>query len=42
VPEPARSDQFVDGNRVCRIVDWDMALPVAPMTAAEELRSAMA
>ena len=29
--------QFVDGNQVCSIVDWDMALPVAPMTAAEIL-----
>jgi ketosteroid isomerase-like protein len=29
--------QFVDGDRVCSIVDWEMALPVAPMTAAEIL-----
>ena len=30
-------DQFVAGNRVCSIVDWEMDLPVAPMTAAEIL-----
>jgi ketosteroid isomerase-like protein len=30
-------EQFVDGNKVCSIVDWEMALPVAPMTAAEIL-----
>jgi hypothetical protein len=29
--------QFVDGNRVCSIIDWEMALPVAPMTSAELL-----
>jgi hypothetical protein len=30
--------QFVDGNTVCSIVDWEMALPdVGPMTAAELL-----
>jgi ketosteroid isomerase-like protein len=29
--------QFVDGDRVCSIVDWEMALPVGPMTAAEIL-----
>jgi ketosteroid isomerase-like protein len=29
--------QFADGNRVCSIIDWEMALPVAPMTAAEIL-----
>jgi hypothetical protein len=30
--------QFVDGNTVCSIVDWEMALPgVARMTAAELL-----
>src|SRR5919106_5309648 len=29
--------QFVDGDRVCSIVDWEMSLPVAPMTAAEIL-----
>lgn len=29
--------QFVDGGRVCSIVDWEMSLPVAPMTAAEIL-----
>jgi ketosteroid isomerase-like protein len=30
-------EQFVNGNRVCSIVDWEMALPVAPMTSAEIL-----
>jgi ketosteroid isomerase-like protein len=29
--------QFTDGDRVCSIVDWEMSLPVAPMTAAEIL-----
>jgi ketosteroid isomerase-like protein len=30
--------QFVDGDTVCSIVDWEMALPgVRPMTAAEVL-----
>jgi ketosteroid isomerase-like protein len=29
--------QFVDGDRVCSIVDWEMDLPVAPMTSAEIL-----
>ncbi len=29
--------QFVDGGRVCSIIDWEMSLPVAPMTAAEIL-----
>jgi ketosteroid isomerase-like protein len=29
--------QFVDGNTVCSIIDWGMALPVAPMTSAEIL-----
>ena len=30
--------QFVDGNTVCSIVDWEMAIPgVGPMTAAELL-----
>jgi SnoaL-like domain len=29
--------QFTDGNRVCSIIDWEMALPVAPMTSAEVL-----
>jgi len=29
--------QFADGNRVCSIIDWEMALPVAPMTSAEIL-----
>lgn len=24
--------QFVDGDTVCSIIDWEMALPVAPMT----------
>jgi ketosteroid isomerase-like protein len=30
-------EQFVSGNRVCSIIDWEMALPVAPMTSAEIL-----
>jgi len=29
--------QFVDVNRVCSIIDWEMDLPVAPMTSAEIL-----
>jgi ketosteroid isomerase-like protein len=29
--------QFTDGNRVCSIIDWQMDLPVAPMTSAEIL-----
>jgi hypothetical protein len=30
--------QFVDGNTVCSIVDWEMAIPgVGPMSAAEVL-----
>jgi len=29
--------QFIDGSRVCSIVDWEMALPVPPMTSAEIL-----
>ena len=30
--------QFVDGNTVCSIVDWEMALPgLGAMTAAELL-----
>jgi SnoaL-like domain len=29
--------QFTDGNRVCSIIDWEMALPVPPMTSAEIL-----
>jgi SnoaL-like domain len=29
--------QFTDGNRVCSIIDWKMALPIAPMTSAEIL-----
>src|ERR687895_1895018 len=30
--------QFVDGNTVCSIVDWEMAVPgVGPMVAAEVL-----
>lgn len=33
--------QFVDGDTVCSIVDWEMALPgVGPMTAAEVLEVA--
>ncbi|MGH3986772.1 MAG: nuclear transport factor 2 family protein [Actinomycetes bacterium] len=30
--------QFVDGGTVCSIIDWEMALPVAPMTSAEILQ----
>ena len=29
--------QFTGGNTVCSIIDWAMALPVAPMTSAEIL-----
>jgi hypothetical protein len=29
--------QFTEGNQVCSIIDWEMALPVAPMTSAEIL-----
>ena len=29
--------QFIDGNHVCSIIDWEMALPVTPMTSAEIL-----
>jgi ketosteroid isomerase-like protein len=29
--------QFVDGDTVCSIIDWEMALPVSPMTSAEIL-----
>jgi len=29
--------QFTDGNLVCSIIDWEMDLPVAPMTSAEIL-----
>ncbi|MBC2904803.1 nuclear transport factor 2 family protein [Streptomyces cupreus] len=29
--------QFVDGTRVCSIIDWEMNLPVPPMTSAEIL-----
>ena len=29
--------QFTEGNRVCSIIDWEMDLPVAPMTSAEIL-----
>ena len=30
--------QFVDGNSVCSIIDWELAIPgVGPMTAAELL-----
>ena len=32
--------QFTDGNRVCSIIDWEMDLPVAPMTSAEILEVA--
>ncbi len=30
--------QFVDGETVCSIIDWEMDLPVGPMTAAEILQ----
>ena len=30
-------EQFVAGNRVCSIIDWEMSLPVSPMTSAEIL-----
>jgi ketosteroid isomerase-like protein len=30
--------QFTDGDTVCSIIDWEMALPVAPMTSAEILQ----
>ena len=30
--------QFADGDTVCSIIDWEMALPVAPMTSAEILQ----
>ncbi len=29
--------RFVDGNRICSIIDWEMSLPVGPMTSAELL-----
>jgi len=29
--------QFIDGNKVCSIIDWEMSLPVALMTSAEFL-----
>ena len=29
--------QFTEGDSVCSIIDWEMALPVAPMTSAEIL-----
>jgi ketosteroid isomerase-like protein len=29
--------QFVDGDTVCSIIDWAMALPIAAMTSAEIL-----
>ena len=29
--------QYIDGETACTIIDWEMALPVAPMTAAEIL-----
>jgi len=32
--------QFIEGDRACSIIDWEMALPVAPMTAAEILEVA--
>src|SRR5439155_24107487 len=30
--------QFADGDTVCSIIDWEMNLPVAPMTSAEILQ----
>jgi ketosteroid isomerase-like protein len=30
--------QFVDGDTVCSIIDWEMALPVSAMTSAEILQ----
>lgn len=30
--------QFADGDTVCSIIDWEMDLPVAPMTSAEVLQ----
>ena len=32
--------QFADGDTVCSIIDWEMDLPVAPMTSAELLQVA--
>ena len=32
--------QFIDGDTACSIVDWEMSLPVAPMTSAEILEVA--
>jgi ketosteroid isomerase-like protein len=29
--------QFTDGETVCSIIDWEMALPIAAMTSAEIL-----
>ena len=29
--------QFTDGDTVCSIIDWEMALPIAAMTSAEML-----
>lgn len=29
--------QVIDGNRAFSVIDWEMALPVAPMSAAEVL-----
>jgi ketosteroid isomerase-like protein len=29
--------QFYDGNRVCSILDWQLRLPIAPITVAEVL-----
>jgi hypothetical protein len=29
--------QFSHGSQVCSIIEWEMALPVAPMTSAEIL-----
>lgn len=30
--------QFVEGETVCSIIDWEMDLPVAPLTSAEILQ----
>jgi hypothetical protein len=29
--------QFMDGDTVCSIIDWEMSLPIAAMTSAEIL-----
>jgi ketosteroid isomerase-like protein len=30
--------QFADADTVCSVIDWEMDLPVAPMTSAEILQ----